>query len=324
METFGEIASTEVLISGKYLMEDNFIQISIPRSYDAGRGPVHRDNDVNNRLVGISHAHVGVTSRTDANLDYATDAYDFMYLNSHYGETGTDLPSGDIDNDGDTDADDLSLLVAEFGRMHNPGGRVGPVAPIALGDLPGTGNAPQVGFNETTGELILIPDAASPVAAVVVEDGPSSLAYNPIPVWSGQWKAFPMADGLHWIDASRLGLTEPVVLASYAPGTLVGDFDPVTVGYADGGAETVPVTATALAPPAIEKFSLHELPLDFEIRFGTQSGFTYQLQVSSALDSGWTHLGSAIIGDGTSKTVPVARPTAGSGDFYRILVSPSP
>jgi len=324
VETFGEINKTQVLISGKYMMEDNFIQISIPRSYDAGRGPVHRGNDPANLLVGISHAHVGVTSRTDANLDYATDAYDFMYLNSYYGDTGTDLPSGDLDNDGETGASDLSLLAAEFGRVHNPGGRIGSVAPTALDELPGSGTAPQIGFNETTGELLLIPSVASPIAAIVVESGPVAVSHVQDLVWSGDWRAAVMADGLHWIDASRLGVTEAVVLATYAPGTLVGDFGPVVVGYADGGVETVAVTSTTLDPDPIEVFALHNLPVDFEIRFGTQTGYTYQLQASLALESGWSDFGSAIVGNGTTYPVAIPTPPAGTGNYYRIVVTRNP
>lgn len=324
VETFGELNTVEAFISGKFLMEDNFIQISVPRSYDAGRSPVHRGNDTNNRLVGLSHAHVGVTSKTDVNLDYVTDAYDFMYLNSYYGNSGTRLPSGDIDNDGNTDADDLALLAGAFGGQHNPGGRMEPVATTALGDLPGTGTPPQVGFNEATAELILIPDPASPVAAVVVESGPHPVSHTGSLVWSGNWMASAMADGLHWMDASRLGVTEPVVLATYAPGTLVGDFGSVTVGYAGGGADEVIVNPTSLDPHPVEPFRLLRVTGGFELRFGTQSGFIYQVQTSSALESGWTNHGAALPGDGASHTVPVSAPAEGNAAFYRIVVTPVP
>lgn len=324
IETFGELNNAEAVISGKFLMEDNFIQISIPRSYDAGRGPVHRDNDPNNLLVGLSNAHVGVTSRTDANLDYVTDAYDFMYLNSHYGSSGTHLQSGDIDNDGDTDSADLDLLLSSFGQLHNSGGRMEPVAPLAIDDLPGTGTPPQVGFNEATGELVLVPHTDSPVSALVVGGGPAPAGMTTNPVWSGQWRAKPMADSLHWVDASRLGMTEPVVLATYAPGTTVGDFSPALIGYADGGATSVPVTATSLSPDPIEPFALHRMPLDFEIRFGTQTGFSYQIEASSALVSGWGHHGPAIIGDGTTKAVSLPAPASDDADFYRVVVTPIP
>jgi hypothetical protein len=324
VETFGELNKAEAFISGRFLMEDNFIQISVPRSYDASRGPVHRGDDVNNRLVGLSRAHVGVTARTDANLDYATDAYDFMYLNSHYGNSGTHLPTGDIDNDGDTDADDLALLAAAFGEMHNPGGRMAPVATMSLGDLPGAGTAPRIGFNATTRELILIPDPSSPVAALVVEAGPDPLSRQNNLVWSGDWKAAAMADGLHWMDASRLGVSEPVVLATYPQGTLISDFGSVTVGYSGGGADTVAVTTTSLDPDPIERFGLHRATAGFEIRFGTQTGFRYQVQTSSNLNEGWTDHGSAVVGNGASHSMSLSIPLQGDAAFYRVGVSLEP
>lgn len=325
VEVFGENRTTETLIVGKSLMEDNLIQISIPRSYEAGRGPVHRaGTDASNSLVGFSYAHVGVTSRTDANLDYATDAYDFMYLNSYYGNAGSQLTSGDLDNDGDTDAADLALLRAEFGRMHNPGGRMTALAEIPLAELPGGGSAPTVGFNANTGELVLLPDGSA-VVAIVVEEGPVAAAMRSQLVWSGDWLAASMSDGLHWADASRLGVTVPVVLARYPVGTTAADFGDIHVGFAGGGTATLSVGTTSETPQQLEPLTLRESGGGtLEMRFASQPGFTYQIQQSAVLSGDWTHHGSSIAGDGSVHVIGVEEPLPGEGDFYRILIEPLP
>ena len=324
VEVFGENRSTETVISGKSLMEDNFIQISIPRSYDAGRGPVHRaGTDSTNSLVGFSYAHVGVTSRTDANLDYATDAYDFMYLNSYYGEAGGQLTTGDLDNDGDTDGSDLAMLRGEFGRVHNPGGRMAALAETSLGELPGSGTAPTVAFNETTGELVLLPNSSA-VSAIVVDGGPSVAVMRFRLVWSGDWLAAAMADGLHWADASRLGVTAPVVLATYPAGTVAGDFGDVHVGFAGGGTATVGVTTTSQSPAPLAPFTMEQNGGSLEMRFASQPGFSYQIQKSSTLSGDWINHGSSITGTGSGHVVTVGEPLPGEGDFYRLLIEPLP
>jgi hypothetical protein len=321
VETYGTISMAETTIA-KSLMEDNFIQISIPRSYDAARSPVHRaGTDPSNSLVGMSYAHVGVTSRTDANLDYATDAYDFMYLNSYYSQASTHLQSGDLDNDGDTDADDLGLLRAEFGSAHNPGGRMPSLATVSLGDLPGTGTPPTVAVNATTGELLLIPNG-TPVAAIVVPGAPDSAAINHSLVWSGDWLAADMGDGLHWMDATRLGVTVPVLLATFPPGTTSGDFTEAHIGYAGGGSDTVSVGVTAQTATPLQGFSLGSTSSGLEVSFGSQPGMVYQLQVNPTLSGDWTDFGAPVIGDGTHQSIPLPDPAPDSAAFYRVEIQP--
>lgn len=318
IETYGEAGMAEVTIA-KLLMEDNFIQISIPRSYDATRAPVHRaGTDSTNSLVGMSYAHVGVTSRTDSNLDYMTDAYDFMYLNSHYGQSPTQLQSGDIDNDGNTDGDDLNLLRTEFGSSHNAGGRMASLADVPFDSLPGGGTAPAVAFNEVTGELLLLPNG-TPVSAIVVPGAPASEALNQSLVWSGDWLGADMGDGLHWMDASRLGVTVPVLLASFPPGTTVGDFGLAHVGFASGGAAEVAVTSTAQTVAPLPGFSIGTSGSDIQVSFGSQPGFVYQLQSSPSLTGGWSDVGAPVNGDGSVKVIPISAPDPDSSIFYRLV-----
>jgi hypothetical protein len=323
IETYGEISKVEVTIN-KFLMEDNFIQISIPRSYDASKAPVHRaGTNAGNSLVGMSYAHVGVTARTDTNLDYATDAYDFMYLNSYYGLSSTQLQSGDINNDGSSDADDLALLLADFGSSHNAGGRMAPLADVALDDLPGSGTPPSVAFNETTGELLLVPNGTR-VSAVVIPGGPAPVSTNAGLVWSGDWRAATMPDSLHWIDASRLGVTVPVLLATFAPGTTTADFADAHVGYGPGGADTVAIGSTTLNVMPLQALAIAGSGGALQVSFGTQPGFVYQLQSNPDLGASWTDFGLPISGDGTVEVVAIPDPEPGDAAFYRVEIFQQP
>lgn len=320
VETFGELSSTQVVVPDRHLMEDNFIQISIPRSYDASKSPVHRaGTDSTNSIVGISHAHVGVTSHTDANLDYATDGYDFLYLNSYYGQSGTHLQKGDLDNDGDTDAADLALLQSEFGTVHNPAGRMPSLARETLDDLPGTGTPPAIALNETTGQLLLLPNG-TPVTAVIATGTPSPVSLTQSLVWSGNWLAVDMGDSLQWMDNHRHGATVPVVLAEFPAGTTAGQFGEVHVGFGSGGVATVPVTSTSLTAAPLQGFKMESTGGSLNLSFGTQPGFSYQLQTNGSLDASWAPDGAPMAGDGSVKSVDKPMPAPGISIFYRIQV----
>jgi len=134
-----------------------------------------------------------------------------------------------------------------------------------------------------------------------------------------------MPDGLHWADASRLGVTVPVVLASYPAGTSGAEFGNVHVGFSGGGTATVGVTTTSQSPEPLAPFTMEESGGGFlEMHFAAQPGFSYQIQKSSTLSGGWTDHGSAIVGDGSEQVVPVGNPLPGQGDFYRLLIEPLP
>ncbi|MGC9451658.1 MAG: hypothetical protein ACP5I4_09440 [Oceanipulchritudo sp.] len=221
----------------------NNILISLPRGHDPNKAPVLRTGvSLVDALVGMSHAHVGVTRRTDVNLDYATDAHDFIYWNSHNGTTGTLLWSGDIDNDGNTDGDDLALWGAEAGTVHDPSFSQS-VARLGINDLPGTGTPPDFVYDWASGALTVTTNGSAVSAWIL----PAPAAGSVEPAWStGSWWQARVRGAEHWADTGLTGLTGSQIVATFSPYLDPSGFGEAIFGYAAGGGGTVAVVVSGI------------------------------------------------------------------------------
>lgn len=219
---------------------DNIL-ISIPRGHSSSKAPVFRTGTtLETGLVGMSHAHVGITRRTDANMDYATDAYDFIYWNSYSGQGGTMLASGDFDNDGDTDSADLTAWEGNAGELHDPGFSESQ-SMVTLADLPGTGTAPDFIYDMATGELRLQTNGSAVSAWVAALPGPAVL--EPA-LTGGTWWQAAVRGREQWVDTGLTGLSGNHLVATLAPDLLPSAFTEIDFGYAAGGAGFITVTVT--------------------------------------------------------------------------------
>ncbi|MDJ0688642.1 MAG: hypothetical protein QNJ41_09035 [Xenococcaceae cyanobacterium MO_188.B32] len=76
--------------------------------------------DINNVQIGINQLHVGITKRTDFNLDYRTDAADFILWNTYRNRDGIQtILTGDADNNGSIDLNDFELWQDNRGLIHD-------------------------------------------------------------------------------------------------------------------------------------------------------------------------------------------------------------
>ncbi|NQU76737.1 MAG: PEP-CTERM sorting domain-containing protein, partial [Planctomycetes bacterium] len=111
---------------------------------------------------------VGITKRSDTDLDYDTDFADFNNLASNYGQTGSHLTIAEGDCNGDlvVNLTDVVLFTSEYGTGSHVGGAPGGVGTDvelvvhADGSLELVGNNPQMtGYSILSAAGNLIPDA---------------------------------------------------------------------------------------------------------------------------------------------------------------------
>lgn len=245
-EGFGNIGMGEKTHVRAMEHFDNIL-ISFPFEYRPNITHIFRNgSSLADAYIGMSEAHVGVTRRTDANLDYATDAIDFIYWNSYRGATsGANLPMGDFDNDGDTDGDDLALWETYKGQRHDPAFNI-PQAKTSPADLPGAGTAPSFAYDAASGELTLTTNGTAVSAWAV--PAPAALGVNSAPA-AGNWWQGRTADKEQWADRALGGFSGSVVIATLPTGLSENDFGEAVFGYANGGGGVVSVMVNGALSP---------------------------------------------------------------------------
>ena len=221
----------------------NTLQVSMPRQWGGTDNVLASGVTRSDAQLGMSYVHVGVTHRTDATVDYVTDAADFIVWNSYRGQSGTHLQTGDFTNSGSTGDADLALLIEHLGTVHDPDFRRS--LRYETLDLPGSGTPPELVYDAATGDLRLITHGSA-VSALRIP-GPAATAAA---VFSEDWWQDHVVGNEQWVDTSTDGIEGDLVIATYASGLGDEDFGSALVGYAGGGADEVAVIVEA-APPGV-------------------------------------------------------------------------
>ncbi|MDJ0686955.1 MAG: hypothetical protein QNJ41_00440 [Xenococcaceae cyanobacterium MO_188.B32] len=207
--------------------------------------------NVNDAQIGLKDIHVGITKKTDFNLDYRTDAADFIRWNTYQNLGGTPtMQTGDADNDGDIDRDDLAQLQLYLGQIHDPNfaesQSVYTYNPdSALNNdyiIPnGSEEEPIFAYNRQTGEL-LVNTKGQALNAWIIR---GQVANSVKPINNGNWWMQTVGNTQQWLDLDLNGFssTELTPIATFAPGLNLNDFGKVEVGFATGGGRLVDVVA---------------------------------------------------------------------------------
>ncbi|MCC5840308.1 MAG: hypothetical protein JJT96_09295 [Opitutales bacterium] len=220
----------------------NTLQISMPRQWAGTDNVLATGATRANAQMGMSFVHVGVTHRTDATVDYVTDAADFIVWNSFRGQTGTHLQTGDFTNDGTTGMADLALLAQHLGTVHDPDFRRS--LRYETLTLPGTGTPPEFVYDSSTGHLTLFPNGSA-ISAWQIPGPAADVALTPL---SGDWWTDYVAGQQQWVDLDLDGVSGSVLIGFYPTGLTADDFGDVFFGYASGGGDYVPVTIEGPSP----------------------------------------------------------------------------
>ncbi|MCD8482881.1 MAG: hypothetical protein LR015_09605 [Verrucomicrobia bacterium] len=193
--------------------------------------------------LGMASVHVGITHRTDANIDYVTDAADFIIWNSFRGQSGTHLQTGDFTGNAQTGLADLALLSAALGQVHDYSYHRQSLRYPTL-NVPGSGTAPEFFYDSGTGRLTVTTRGSSISAWQI--PGPAAVS---LPSVSGNWWRSHVVGKQQWVDLNLGGLSgEDILVAVYPTGLDASAFGEVFVGFSNGGATTVPLTITASEP----------------------------------------------------------------------------
>lgn len=260
----------------------NTLQVSMPRQWAGTDNVLATGVSRENAQMGMSHVHVGVTHRTDATVDYVTDAADFIVWNSYRGQSGTHLQTGDFTNDGTTGDDDLALLIEHLGTVHDPDFRRS--LRYETLDLPGGGTAPEFIYESETGRMTLIPNGTA-ISAWQIPGPEADFVATPL---SGDWWTAYVAGKQQWVDLELDGVGGPVLIGFFPTGLTDEDFGDVFFGYASGGGGTVAVTIEGPPP---------EITVLLDEQFQT-------------LDN-WKDLSTAVIWDGSPPSGSVFQVTDG-------------
>lgn len=241
LEVFGEQESNTTLTIPFPLEHWNTLQISMPREWRESGSILARNVALADAQMGMSFVHVGITHRTDANIDYVTDAADFIIWNSYRGQSGTHLQTGDFTNSGSTGMADLELLVAALGQLHDPA-RQDSQRYHRL-ELPGSGEPPTFTYYQSSGRMSLT-TAGSDIVAWQIP-GPQPLRRTQL---DGDWWQEYIAGKEQAADTALIGVGGEVTIAAFAAQLHATDFGAVHYGFASGGGGYVDVVVLAVDP----------------------------------------------------------------------------
>lgn len=212
--------------------------------------------DINDAQIGISQLHIGITKRTDFNLDYRTDAADFILWNTYRDRNSIQtILTGDADNNGSIDLNDFEFWQDNRGVIHDVNATQSQSvytydSAAAINDdylIPtADGKEPIFVYNRTTGELLLNTQGESLTAWIV----PQQVASSVTSLGDNWWTA-DVGDTQQWVDLSLEGFTsnELTPIATFTPGLEIDDFGAIEVGYAAGGGKLVQITEAIAEPP---------------------------------------------------------------------------
>ena len=216
------------------------IQITLFRgNADVATNSLIRDGvSADDAQIGILNVHVGVTHKTDFNVDYVVDAADLIVWNSFQGAGGKTLLTGDANNDANTDATDLGLWKAAKGTDRDPNLQ----SPRSFINVPagGSGGTPDFAY-VPSGGLYMHTDGETLVAWLI--PGPEALTTVAQPGGSGAWWQAYVDGKEQWADETLAGYAslDWVEIDEYPEEIPAESFFYVVYGFASGGGGTAPV-----------------------------------------------------------------------------------
>lgn len=242
VEAFGPNQRNANLSLAQPLEHWNTLQISMPLQWNASNTVLASGVPAEEAQMGMSFVHVGVTHRTDANIDYVTDAADFIIWNSFNGQSGTHLQTGDFTNSGTTGPADLALLFDHLGSVHDPD--FNRSLRYETLTLPGSGTPPAFIYDRSDGSLRIVPDGSAVSAWQIPAPPAQSVS---VPTGQDWWTGF-VAGKQQWVHRDLTGVSDDLTIAFFPAGLNEEDFGDVFFGYAGGGGGYVSVTLTGEAP----------------------------------------------------------------------------
>ena len=259
-EVYGMNARGRLFFPARALKPWNQILLSIPRSYGTGRNPTVASGVApENVVAGMVDVHVGITHRTDATLDYVTDAEDYIVWRAYRGQTGTHLQMGDFSGDGVTNAADRPFWQAARGQVHDVTAatreslsldreRAWPAGPDGL-------PAPRWVYEAGSGALRVEPNGRALLAWRVRAPEPNGDLADPFG-GTGGWGA-RVAGRLNAVspgDEAEQALSTDLVWATLPARLGPEAFGEVSFVDASGYAGRVAVTMEAAPPDALDTF----------------------------------------------------------------------
>ena len=236
--------------------------------------------------IGITDLHVGITKRTDFNLDYSTDARDFILWNTYHnlGDGSSTILTGDADNNNAVEVADFELWKQNRGLIHdgdfNQSQSVytyNSEAAINSDYLIPTGDylEPIFAYNPATGELAVNTQGESLVAWIV-----NGQVANSVESLGSNWWIEAVGNTQQWVDLDLTGLSsdEFVTVANLDSGLELADLGAIEVGFAGGGGN--------LVSPIVMEDESNDAQLIVELQFEDGSG-TIATDSSPFGDDNW-------------------------------------
>ena len=222
----------------------NTLQISMPRQWAGTDNVLATGATRENAQMGMSFVHVGVTHRTDATVDYVTDAADFIVWNSFRGQSGTHLQTGDFTNSGSTGMADLALLAQHLGTVHDPE-FFGVRCDTRRSPCPARARRRSSSTIAAPVELTLFPNGSA-ISAWQIPGPEADVVLTPL---SGDWWTGYVVGKQQWVDLDLDGVSGSLLIGFYPTGLTADDFGDVFfwIRLRRGGGY-VPVTVEG--PPA--------------------------------------------------------------------------
>ncbi len=207
-----------------------------------------RDNvSINDAQIGITDLHVGITKKTDFNIDYRTDARDFIIWYTYYNSTDVTptMLTGDGDNNGAIAIADFEQWKLNRGLIHDANFNVSQSVytydtQAAINSeylIPAGGNVePIFAYNPITGELGVNTQGESLVSWIIH----GQVANSVISLGSNWWTE-TVGITQQWVDLNLEGFSsnELVTIANLSPGLDINDLGNIEVGFAGGGGKLV-------------------------------------------------------------------------------------
>ncbi|MDJ0536827.1 MAG: LamG domain-containing protein [Xenococcaceae cyanobacterium MO_207.B15] len=232
-----------------------------------------RDNvSIDDAQIGLIELHVGVTKKTDFNLDYRTDARDFIIWYTYYNSADVTptMLTGDADNNNAIEMADFELWKLNRGLIHDANFNVSQSvytydAEAAINSnylIPSADNPdPIFAYNSLTGELAVNTQGESLVSWIV-----HGQVANSVVSLGSNWWTEAVGNTQQWVDFDLVGFSsnELVTIANLSPGLDSPDLKEIEVVFAGGGGN--------LVAPIVINNEPNNAELIAELKFEDNSG----------------------------------------------------
>ncbi len=232
-----------------------------------------RDNvSIDDAQIGITDLHVGITKKTDFNIDYRTDARDFIIWYTYYNSADVTptMLTGDADNNNGIEIADFELWNLNRGLIHDPNFNVSQSvytydAEAAINSnylIPSADNPdPIFAYNSLTGELAVNTQGESLVSWIV-----HGQVANSVVSLGSNWWTEAVGNTQQWVDFDLVGFSsnELVTIANLSPGLDSPDLKEIEVVFAGGGGN--------LVAPIVINNEPNNAELIAELKFEDNSG----------------------------------------------------